>query len=353
MTSILRPFIDSTELLGDGVAVRRRLRDKGYLYFPEFLPVKTLTSLRNQIRCVLIAGGWVDPKGPAPLAANRPATIEGDEDYFAVYRKVQELEDLHRLPHAQPLRRVMSTIFDGPNFPHPLSIARLAFPNAEDFTTPAHQDHPNNQGTKDLIAAWIPLHHCATSRGPLEILAGSNKFGLLPVEYKFGAGAVRAIVDQRHEQLEWHGGDMSIGDVLLFHSLTVHRAAPNRSGEFRLSVDYRYQREGDALTAGCLRPHFGRQTWPEIYEGWRSTDLCYFWRKHSYRIADFDTRLRQPAGSSLDEALIDRCRFTVDQAKLARENNWPLSAELTKSLDDVAKILAAEPGDPPLDSTLR
>jgi ectoine hydroxylase-related dioxygenase (phytanoyl-CoA dioxygenase family) len=54
----------------------------------------------------------------------------------------------------------------------------------------------------------------------------------------------------------WRAEDFVAGDVLLFHSLTMHKALPNRTRrELRLSIDNRYQREGDEIDPAALRPH--------------------------------------------------------------------------------------------------
>ena len=56
----------------------------------------------------------------------------------------------------------------------------------------------------------------------------------------------------------------------------------------RLSVDFRYQREGEDLTDLVLQPHFGRLTWEEIYAGWESDDHQYYWRDLDYRVLPYD-----------------------------------------------------------------
>ena len=37
------------------------------------------------------------------------------------------------------------------------------------------------------------------------------------------------------------GGQVNAGDVLIFHSLTVHAASPNLSNQLRISLDCRFQ----------------------------------------------------------------------------------------------------------------
>jgi hypothetical protein len=56
----------------------------------------------------------------------------------------------------------------------------------------------------------------------------------------------------------------------------------------RLSVDFRFQQEGEPLTPIVLEPHFQRQTWDEIYAGWESTQYQYYWRDLDYEVVDFE-----------------------------------------------------------------
>ena len=49
---------------------------------------------------------------------------------------------------------------------------------------------------------------------------------------------------------------------------------PERAARgMRLSADFRYQAEGEALSDMGLEPHFGRLTWEQVYEGWQSDEL--------------------------------------------------------------------------------
>ena len=165
-------------------------------------------------------------------------------------------------------------------WPHPLKIARLSFPGHFEAATPPHQDFPNNQGTPDLTASWVPVGDCPRDLGGLAILRGSHRYGLLPLDRHLGPGNRRAVLPvEMLEQLHWVTTDFEAGDVLLFPSMAVHASLHNIS-EFnmRLSVDFRWQQEGEALTEIVLHPHFQRLTWDEIYAGWKSDKWQYYWR---------------------------------------------------------------------------
>ena len=159
-------------------------------------------------------------------------------------------------------------------------------------TTPPHQDFPNNQGSEDLTAAWVPLGDCPNHMGPLKVLKGSHKYGILPMRHHLGPGSRAARIPDALNHLTWHRSPFEAGDVLLFSALTVHAATDNLdASKMRLSVDYRYQTEGSPLTAGCLEPHFERLSWEEVYKDWKSDSLKYYWRSKKYQVVEWDDRM--------------------------------------------------------------
>ena len=121
--------------------------------------------------------------------------------------------------------------------------------------------------------------------GGLAIARGSHQDGVRDFTVSNGAGAMEVI-----DPLEgsWVAGPLQAGDVLIFHSLTVHKGLPNLTNRLRLSLDNRYQRASEPICERCLQPYAGCGTWDEIYAGWQSQELPYYWQKQAPRIADFD-----------------------------------------------------------------
>ncbi|MFK8049912.1 MAG: phytanoyl-CoA dioxygenase family protein [Halioglobus sp.] len=275
----MKAFYDSSPHITHAGALRERFFQDGYLYIPGLMDRGILTSLRRQIVEICERSKWLKPgTNPMDAISWTVPKVEGEEDYFEVYDQVQRLQDFHALPHHQALGEVMRALLGPSAFPHPLSIARLVFPDNQDWSTPPHQDFPNNQGTSELYASWIPLSDCPGNMGPLAILEGSNRLGLLPLEFSLGDGHRQASLPAEAQSLDWVGGDFTLGDVIIFHSHTVHRALPNNSERMRLSVDYRFQAEGEDITESCLTPHCNRQSWSDIYANWDREELKYYWQ---------------------------------------------------------------------------
>lgn len=312
-------FFIANPLRHDGAALRQRFLEDGYIFLKCVVDPRRLLELRAQITELCARHGWLKPgSDPQQAIAWTSAKVEGEEAYFALYDEVQKLEALHALPHGEDILAVMRALLDDSAFPHPLSIARFMFPEVPEWATPPHQDYPNNQGTTELYACWLPLGDCPRALGGLSILRGSHRFGLLPLEFALGPGHRRAVMDERLAGLEWVEGDFAAGDLIVFHSLTLHRSLPNTTDRLRLSVDYRFQREGDPLTEACLLPHFNRLSWDAIYQNWQRDDLKYYWRSKRYPIVPWDAALHDLPETHIKEALRRFHAFDLRRAELQR-----------------------------------
>jgi len=310
---VLEPMYEANELLGNTSALRDRFGADGYLFFRNIVPVDLLQELRNQITAILAELGWIEG-GQERMKAKaicRPRR-EGQPKFFEAHDRIVKLEAFHSLAHEGNLMDVMRQALGETAFPHPLSIVRLIFPDSPELATPPHQDFPNNQGTPNLTAAWIPLGDCAIKDGSLAIMEGSHKYGVLPLKFHLGAGNRRAVLSDEVLACRWVGADFRAGDIVLFPSLTVHKAMENHNLEhMRLSVDFRYQLEGEALTKGCLKPHFERVSWEEIYRDWKSDKFKYYWRNKDYVEVPWNAALHELPEGHVDEAYEQQLAYNI------------------------------------------
>jgi len=301
----LQPFTDSSGLVDQPARLRDNLERDGYLFLPGLLPRDAITSVFNDFANILVEAGVASREGEEQQLkpACRPFR-EGDADYFSVHDQLYKVEAFHALAHHADLLRVME-IIQGPGcFPHPLSIIRMVFPEHTPATTPPHQDFPNNQGSTKLTAAWIPLMACPAELGPLRVLQGSHRLGVLPLQYHLGPGNRAAKLPESASALAWHCSDFAVGDVLLFGAMTVHAACHNLKPDWlRLSVDFRFQPAGEPLTPICLSPHFERLSWDDVYRGWSSDRLKYYWQKNKYVTVDWDESLHTLSDEDAEEGL--------------------------------------------------
>ena len=309
----LEPMYEANELLGNTTALRARMASDGYLFFRNIVPTQRLEQLRHEITEILAELGWIEG-GRDRMSAKalcRPRR-EGSPKFFQAHDRIVKLESFHSLAHEINVINVMRQALGESAFPQPLSIVRLIFPDSPELATPPHQDFPNNQGTPNLTAAWMPLADCAVKDGSLAIMEGSHKYGVLPLTFHLGAGNRRAVLSKEVLKCRWVGADFRAGDIVLFQSMTVHKAMENHNLEhMRLSVDFRYQLEGEALTEGCLQPHFNRFSWEEIYKDWTSDAFKYYWLNKDYVEAHWDKALHELPEGHVDEAYEQQLAYNI------------------------------------------
>jgi ectoine hydroxylase-related dioxygenase (phytanoyl-CoA dioxygenase family) len=276
----VKPFhkLQACDLTPD--LLQEEMSSKGYALIRGIFPREAVKSVLRDVTQVLTAAVWLLPgHDPEERLANADSAC-GDPDptFKRVYQEVFNLESFHALPHQPALREVMEMLVGEQPLVHPKPIGRLIFPHCERLVTHAHQDYEFMGGDPEFFTVWIPLHDCPVDVGPLRILEGSHRFGVqnherenlhvpeIPEEAAVGDG--------------WVGGDVHAGDVLIFHSLTVHAGLPNRSDRLRVSLDCRFQDSRRALNpANLVFAGESGKSWERTYTGWRSDDLKFYWKK--------------------------------------------------------------------------
>ena len=289
-------FQEHNALLGDPQALSRQMATDGFLFFRGLVPADETVALRREILQICDNYGWIAP-GTELMDGIADPSADGMEPFCGVgvppeaYGDVQRLESFHRFAHNPALVNMLSQLFDEKVLVHALKIARLMIPAKGNAPTPAHQDHIFIQGTKTVYTCWMPLGDCPRELGGLSVLRGSHKMGVFPVRAAEGAGGRHVIFDEDTPQ-EWFETDFQIGDVLVFHSLTVHKSIPNRTkNQIRLSTDFRYQPPSLPIETKSITPHCNVLSWEEIYADWESKDLQYYWEQYDLDFQEHDDSL--------------------------------------------------------------
>lgn len=295
----MNPFRESNDALDEPVALRERGQRDGYLFFRGLIDPAAIAAVRRDILGLCAEAGWLAPGPPTEsgIAAAGVAHVEPEPAFMEVYDRVMRLERFHALAHQPRLLAMFAGLFGEPVLPHARNIARIIFPQNVKFTTPSHQDYVHIQGTEETWTAWIPLCDCPRDLGALAVLEGSHHEGVLPTHAAYGAGGLG--IDTDSLPYRWVTSDFRAGDVVVFHSLTVHKALPNLAPDrIRLSVDYRYQPVSHPATEGSFLPHYARASWDEIYAGWQSSTYQYYWRDLPVRFVDWSAEYHRQAGRS-------------------------------------------------------
>lgn len=247
----------------DTAALRSRLSEDGYLALRGVAPADLALQVRRAIFELCLEAGWLDPN--ADILEGRwsggDVHTEGEPTHMEIYKQVVQLASFNAFPQQPVFIDLMSRLLGETAFNHNLRIARIIFPHNTAQSTTAHQDHRYIPGTAEVLTIWTPLGDCPVDLGVLAVLRGSNRLGLL--EHTRHAGKKAASMGVRKEQwagetdLQWVAGDMKLGDVIIFHSETIHKALPNRTDDrMRLSLDNRYQGIGKPVNIKNLHLHY-------------------------------------------------------------------------------------------------
>ena len=283
-------FVPANEALGDRVELRRRAAKDGFLFFRGWLDVGSIRNLRAQVAQICERHGWIKA-GSNPsdcIAEPSKACAEPEPDFYVIYRDIYKLELFHRLAHSPEIMDVMRGLVGDPVLVHPTNIARVVFPTESVAATPSHQDFIHIQGAPETFTCWIPLGDCPRELGGLVALRGSHRAGIYDHHVTRGAGFLGVPDDELTS--DWSSVEYEIGDALVFHSHAVHRALPNTTDRLRLSVDYRYQGAREPIVGAFLDPHVANMSWEEVYAGWESSDIQYYWRDFDLETVVRDSR---------------------------------------------------------------
>lgn len=317
----MRDFIDSTSIADDGAALAARMDRDGYLLIRNLLPPAAIAELQRQIAAIARDAGWLAGDAPLEAAIADPAgfCVDPEPRYLETLRRINRLEAYHTLKHHPALTGFFTRLLGAPVFPHPRVLMRNIFPRREEFTTKAHQDFPNVQGTEEVYTAWFPLIDCPLDLGPLQIAAGTHHDGIYDFQIGAGAGGIE-ITDPLEGR--WHCGPMRAGDVLIFHSMTVHKGLPNRAANrMRMSMDVRFQRVADPFCPDNANPDGQPLSWEQVYAGWQDRSLQYYWQRLPLVEKPFDPQWfdkRNALAFELGEAG-DRRAASVLQRIVARD----------------------------------
>jgi hypothetical protein len=131
----------------------------------------------------------------------------------------------------------------------------LKIPNGY-FGLVPHQDFPSVQGSLDGVVVWLPLVDVDKNNFPLEVIAGSHKLGLVPMNEK---GNTSWEVDNTcFDEREFIPVEVEVGDVVFMSMFTIHRSSVSgQAGRYRIAVSTRFDNADE--------PTFIDRAYPSAY----------------------------------------------------------------------------------------
>jgi ectoine hydroxylase-related dioxygenase (phytanoyl-CoA dioxygenase family) len=156
---------------------------------------------------------------------------------------------------------------------HDIAQFRIDPPNDDARNFEWHQDFQYNMMSMNSATVWYPLRRISEDMGPLVVAPGSHR-KIVPIEMDFtnhqpGSGSMHAALRFKVDEQEAERNALMLcpveeGDVIVFHSLLLHRSSANRSARSRWTVNPRFGDAADPAFAG--RGWLGvRDKTPEVF----------------------------------------------------------------------------------------
>lgn len=238
-------------------------RERGYLHLREYLAPELVCNVLHEAREVfmsqlrargMLAAGEADER---QVEAGMARLFAEDLPVFMnCGKQAQHLVSLHRLGIDERLLNLVRGVgIEWPNIStRPVlyfNSPRLAKSEVYWRVFP-HQDWRSMQGSLDAVVIWVPLMDLPMDLGPLEVIPGSHRDGLVTEEVESGFGKVKEdyLRDKSFASLP-----CSVGDVVLFSSFLVHRSGTNSSPGIRWSCHFRYNNLAEQTFVARGYPH--------------------------------------------------------------------------------------------------
>lgn len=134
---------------------------------------------------------------------------------------------------------------------------RIDNPNEEKFRADWHQEYPAQLRSVDGAVFWSPLVKIEQDMGPVRVLVGSHKEGLIPVLTRDPnnpgkEGAYALILSNREERIKKYeevAPLLNPGDLIVMDFRTIHASGHNTGNRSRWSMQSRLFNFED--TTGC------------------------------------------------------------------------------------------------------
>lgn len=236
-------------------------REAGSVLVPALFTAAEMDALRGEAWAVFAAQlrrhGYIgaDEASEGELTAALGAYFAEHAAEFAnCGKQIQHLIGLHRLSLDERVTDVLAELgLSWPNvavrpvvfFNHP-SLAR----DEHYWKTPAHQDWRSMQGSLDSAIVWVAMVDVDAPLGPLEVVPGSHREGLVADRFEHGFGQTDAFGDD-----DFVSVPMRQGDALFFSSFLVHRSGTNSSPDLRWSAQFRFNNLDEATFVKRGFPH--------------------------------------------------------------------------------------------------
>ncbi|HLA40137.1 MAG TPA: phytanoyl-CoA dioxygenase family protein [Candidatus Glassbacteria bacterium] len=262
---------ESNGILEDGAALRRRIKEDGYLLIRGGLDREVVLAARREIVEKLDSVGEIDRSSPLIEAVGSGRSNRSQIDQDAFLANLRSGEAVKRLAHGMELRGFFTRLLDCEV--KPLDYVWVRSVPLGGFTGIHYDWVYMGRGTKRLHTTWVPVGDVPMEGGSLLILENSHRqeeligsYGQLDVDrdrdknpYRGAEGgwySENPLEVQRELGGRWLTTDFHAGDMLVFGMWTLHCSLDNNSpaGRTRITLDTRWQPASDPIDERWVGP---------------------------------------------------------------------------------------------------
>jgi hypothetical protein len=210
-------------------------------------PEKILTRLRRDVVSILADACHMDvSQEPSSftsvvrLLRSRLCVIYSstdNTDLVHVIRQLGTILPLQELAGLEDTGRLLVKLgLSSPVISSPPEF-RTDFPNDSKYMQSWHQDWPYTQSSLNSLTIWTPLHDVDVIDGALNLIPGSHKWGVAPVQVELNP---RKFTIDNVPLEQKINVPVAYGESLIFSQLLYHCSGENKSADARLSFQLRY-----------------------------------------------------------------------------------------------------------------
>jgi ectoine hydroxylase-related dioxygenase (phytanoyl-CoA dioxygenase family) len=267
---------DSSDIAMDGRALRERMDAEGYLFLRGLLRPELVLEARARIIDELVGIGEIDTRSPRMSAVASGESRREEVGAKAFARSLRKLPAVKAMCHQDRMLDVYARLFAEPalgcNY---IWVRTMPVGRA----TPSHSDWVFLcRGSERLYTSWFPIGDVPRTLGSMAVLEGSHQTIEQHREYieidvdrdvdtdkRFRCGMLDRDMNAVRRELggRWLTTDYRVGDVIVFHTRTVHATLDNQgAGEkrIRISCDTIYQPASEPMDARFAGPDPGGHT---------------------------------------------------------------------------------------------
>jgi hypothetical protein len=250
---------DSSPIMRDTTALRRRMDEEGYLYIRGFFPREIVLDARTMLLERLSLDGIFEPGTAFDEGIHKESARP---TFNAEAARHQPLLD--RVVFGPEIREFYTRYMDGP-IRH-FDYVWLRTMGRGHGTAPHCDMVYMGRGSHRLHTAWIPYGDVSLELGGLMILERSHLQAVRIKKYldsdvdtyctnhpdRHGRKITGALSNNPYSLREKFGGrwltaEFQPGDLLTFRMDTIHASLDNHTQRVRLSTDTRYQRSDEPI----------------------------------------------------------------------------------------------------------